>query len=367
MARWMLGGMIVLSFGSATPAQDEAKKEWFQVECPTSGSKTSGLWFDNRNNGWLGRGECQEGHGLFRTKDGGKTWEAMPEFAKIRVNEIRRGPDGKLYGGGWNTSDNTSAWVFDATETKPVALFNPGTSAWTKVAQAENVAVTEDGQILVDSLTGVTFAYRPAGGEFIEARSFMEESLHRPDAAGWQVRRIVAFGNRFYACGSLINEPAMVFLPSKEPRATYHFKRLELQEPKEDGELLDMHVWAADRAIVVGINQSTHQPLAFVANGDLYQKDTWKRVDFKASGIAYKGRILAISVVGDKIVAVGGKVPTVAGGFILWSEDGGKSWKDITPKPSGDKVGELSNVWLFENGDIVAAGGGNEMWIYGTK
>lgn len=342
-----------------------AQEGWTEVENPCGGSRTAALWFDDRKTGYLGRGEAQEGKGLFRTKDGGRTWEAMPAFAKTRVNDIRRGPDGRLYGAGWNTESNCSAWVVEEKGFEPRKLFQPGDSVWTAVTQGENVAVTDDGQVFVDSLTGVTFAYRASGGEFVEGRSFLQEALADPEAPGWQVRRVVAYGGRFYACGSLINEPAMVFLPSKDPKATFHLTRLELQPSNEDGELMDLHLWSAKRAIVVGTCQTTHAMLAYLADGDLHDRKSWKRVDFAASGIAFDGWIRSISVQGETVVAVGEKVPTAQGGFVLVSEDGGTTWKNRTPTKR--KVGPLSKVWLFENGDRVVAGGGGEMWIYEKK
>ncbi|MBI2899128.1 MAG: hypothetical protein HYY17_03025 [Planctomycetes bacterium] len=376
--RWILYGAMFLLIGTDRPCglavasggRTKAQEGWTSVESPCSGSKTSAFWFDDRKTGYMGIGETQEGAGLFRTKDGGRTWEATPAFADVRVNDVRRGPDGRLYGAGWHRGEGYSAWVFDekAGECKPVGLFKPGKNAWTSVAQGENIAVTKDGQILVDSLTGVTAAYKPAGGEFVEFRSLVEAAIANPEARGFQVRRVVAFENRFYACGSVINEPAQVFLPSKDPRATYHTVRLEIQPSRKDGELLDMHVWSADHAIVAGWDQSDRVLMAYVGRGDLYNKESWQRVDFKASGIDFKGGIAALSVVGDNVAAVGGKFPSAKGGFVLRSADGGKTWKDVTPKSSEEgKVDVFSNVWLFQNGDMAVAGGGGELWLYEAK
>ena len=66
---------------------------------------------------------------------------------------------------------------------------------------------------------------------------------------------------------------------------------------------------------------------------------------------------------GDTIVAAGEKIPTGGGGFLIESTDGGRTWEDITP-PSDTGVGVLSRVWLFEDGAMVIAGGGGEMWRY---
>ena len=67
-------------------------------------------------------------------------------------------------------------------------------------------------------------------------------------------------------------------------------------------------------------------------------------------------------MVGDTVVAVGEKIPTAMGGFIVISTDGGRTFEDITP--NGGDTGTFSAVWLFDSGEIIAAGGGGEMWHY---
>ena len=342
---------------------------WTQASTPCPGSKTNALWFDNRLTGYVGCGENASGKGLFVTKDGGLTWTAAPDFDQVRVNDIRRGGDGKLYGAGVHTLDGYSAWLIDETggSLKPVALFQPGKNAYTKVAQGENLAVTKDVQALVDSLTGTSAAYRPAGGTFTEMSSLGEETLDDPKAGGFQVRRVVDFDNKFYACGSVINEPAQVMVPSKKPGATYHMARIELQPSTRDGELLDMHLWSASRAIVAGHDQSEQYPLVYLGNGDLTVKASWSQVDLKTSGITYKAGVNAVFVLGETVIVACDKIPTQEGGCVWKSTDGGKTWADITPKLEKGTIGPMSAAWAFDNGDIVAAGGGAEMWIYKAK
>ena len=48
------------------------------------------------------------------------------------------------------------------------------------------------------------------------------------------------------------------------------------------------------------------------------------------------------------------------------SDDGGRTWEDITP-PGAPNTGALSRVWMFEDGEMVVAGGGGEMWIYAAQ
>lgn len=337
---------------------------WWSASSPCPGSTTDALWFDDEARGFAGCGENAEGAGLWRTADGGSTWSAEPAFADVRVMDLRRGPDGVLYGAGVHRSAGYSAWRCDESggALAPVALFTPGDDAFTSVAQGENVAVAADGQMLVDSLTGTNAAWRPAGGDFVELHSLLEEALTDPDAPGVQVRRVVAVADRFYACGSVINEPAQVFLPSRQPGATWHLERLRLQPPAEDGELLDLHVWSPERAIAVGFDHSGRSPLVYVLDGAAAAPASWQRIDLAAQGSAAPAGLNALHVVGDVVVAVGEQIPTTRGGLVLRSTDAGRTWQDVTPTPDSGRVGALSEVWLFANGDVFAAGGGREAW-----
>jgi len=116
--------------------------------------------------------------------------------------------------------------------------------------------------------------------------------------------------------------------------------------------------------IAAGWDQSTHDLLVFVLDGDPRSPSAWTRVDLAAAGIDYPAGVWDLSVVGDVVVAAGEKVPTTSGGCVLRSADGGRTWADITPVPDGPPVGPLSAVWLFPDGDIFAAGGGREAWRF---
>ncbi len=326
--------------------------------------RPNALWFDDRQNGFMGCGDKAVGAGLWTTTDGGLTWQGHENFSEIRVNDLRRAPDGLLYGAGQFLAGEAPVFTID--EGGPAlgatGLYVWGNQASTKVGQAENIAVTADGQVLLDSLTGTTAAYKDAQGSFTELHGLGEEQLTDPEAPAYQVRSIAAYKNRFYGCGSLINDPARVRLPSKAPGATFHFETLVLQDESEDGELLDMHLWSDTRMIVVGSDQSGSQPLIFVLNGDPYSRAAWTQINLSDDGIEWAGRAFDVSVAGERVVVVGEKSPSSKGGFIVASEDGGLTWSDVTPDTDAGKIASLESVWLFEDGDIVAMG--ETTWIH---
>ncbi len=354
-----------------TEAVDETGEqdlEWSPLPGPCGGSATNAMWFDDPSTGFAGCGENADGEGLFSTIDGGATWESHSAFNEVRTMDIRRGPDGVLYAAGTDQLDGFSMWSIDETEAdlELTGLYTPSNNAFTSVGQGENAAVTAAGQILVDSLTGTSAAYRPAAGMFEEHHSIGEAAIADPDnAPAFQVRRIVALDEQFYAVGSLINDPARVHLPSMDPAATFHFHSVQLQPDTRDGELHDMHMWSATNMIVAGHDQSERFPLIYLVDADPYVGENWQQIELADSGIEYQGGVNDLDASGDTVVAVGEKYPTSAGGFIVLSHDGGLTWDDITPEEAGG-VGALSAVQLFDDGQMVVGGGGGEMWRLGT-
>ncbi len=349
---------------SSSETGDPQPLSWTEAAGPCAGSGTNTIWFDDRDNGFIGCGENADGEGLYTSVDGGGTWEDNVRFEEVRIMDIRRGVDGELYGAGIHQLDGYPAWTFDLSGATidSVGIYEPSGTVG-NVTQAENTAVTADGQAMIDSLTGVSAAYRDAGGTWEEVDSLDEALLDDPATPGFQVRRILAHDNAFYGVGSLINDPARVHLPSQMEGATWHFASVELQPDTRDGELLDMHIWDSTHMILAGFDQSTRFPLIYLLDGgDPYSSDSWEQIELLDSGLEYEGAINDIHVVGDTVVAVGEKVPTTQGGFVVISEDGGRTWEDITP-PGEPRTGALSAVWMFDNGEMVVAGGGGELWL----
>ena len=353
------------STGGEETGEPSGPLAWSELTGPCGGSRTNALWFDDRMNGFVGCGENADGEGLYTTVDGGATFEDNVRFNEVRILDIRRASDGVLYGSGLHQLDGYSVWSFDeGGMINSTGLYTGSDNAFLSVNQAENIAVTDDGQMLIDSLTGGTAAYRPAGEEFEEVASLGEELLTDPDASSFQVRRIATHDNRFYAVGSLINDPARVYLPSQMDGATFHFERVVLQPETRDGELRDMHVWDDQHIIVAGHDQSERFPLIYLVDGaDPTDSENWEKIEFFDSGLDYQAGVNDISVDGDTVVMVGERIPTSQGGFVVMSQDGGRTFEDITPEGAGP----LSKLWMFDDGELIAAGGGGEMWQYAAE
>ena len=388
------GGGTIDTGGGTTDTGGGTASGWALAGSPPC--SPNALWFDDRDNGFAACGDKNAGEGLYTTHDGGETWTSHKKFGAVRINDIRRGPDGVLYAGGADSIGGSPVFTIDESNPDKLDVLNDlyawGNKAFTKVGQAENVAVTEDGQIFIDSLTGTTAAYTPGPGGSVqswcdgsdssnfnpnadftwcELHGSGEETLADPNAEAYQIRSVRAYNNKFYAVGSVINDPAKARLPSKLPGALYHFETVQLQKDGEDGELLDMHMWSDKKIIAVGSDQSGYLPLIFICDGDCYDKAAWTQIELDDWEMSWEEAVgKAVSVQGDHIVVVGNQVPTSKGGIVVESTDGGATWQDLTEAAAAStekgKLGELENVQLFPNGDLYIVGPGGA-WTFTNK
>lgn len=346
---------------------DPPSGSWIGMSQPCGGTKTNAMWFDDRNHGYIGCGENASGTGLFVTEDGGQTWESESLFGGVRVNDVLRTSDGTLYGAGYDAVDGYQAFIIDESGSRRelIGLYHASNSAFNSVGQGENIAVTSDGQIFVDSLTGTQAAYRAAGAsEFQELETFLDDPSSGDTLPKEQVSRVVGYNNRFWAVGSTINNPGTLYYPSATG-ANYEMSKLELQSSTRDGELHDIYLWSETSALVCGFDQSLRYPLIFRLDGDASDLANWTQIDLFDSGIEYQGGAWKMAVRGDTVVMVGQTFPENAG-FVVRSTDRGLTWEEISPVDEFGDFGAnlMTNVWLFDDGTILAAGESGELWQY---
>lgn len=352
--------------GNVDPTPDDGNvtsNTWSKLFQPCAGTKTNAFWFDDRDHGYIGCGENGDGKGLFVTDDGGLTWDSQPFFEEVRINDIRRAADGNLYATGTDTAGGFEVFMIDESgaQRQLIGLYNGSNNAFTAVSQGENLAITDDGQFFVDSLTGVQSAYRDVGeANFTELSTFMAGAQPAE-----QMSRVIAFNNRFWGVGSLINQPATVYYPSQAGGANYEMEKIELQPANQDGELHDIYLWSATSGLVIGFDQSLRFPLIYSLDGDPSDINSWTKINLIDSGFDSQGGAWKMSVIGDVVVLVGQTFPNNHG-FVVFSADRGLTWTDISPvDENGDfAVNLLTNVKLFSDGTILAAGESNELWRY---
>lgn len=356
------------------------------------------MWWDDENTAFWGCGQSGT-NGFETTRDGGMTWTKQVKFGGVKVQGITRAPDKSLYISG-QLGESPVAKINETTPDRLdyTELFVSGNNAFTSVGQGEGIAVTADGQMLTDSLTGTNAAYHPgnnAAGKdwyaktctgkdrsnfnpdstktWCELHGVGEETLANASAEAYQVTSVQALNNRFYATGRRINEPAKVRLPSKLPGASYHMQTVQLQKSSQDGELMDLQLWDNGRIMTMGVDQTSgaYLPLIYLCDSgkDCYNAASWQSIEldlhgFKYTNSARDGR--AMDANGDHIVVVGNFVPTSIGGWIVESRDGGKTWKDLTSTLAAltktKKLDSVYNVKVFPSGKIMVFG--EESFVY---
>jgi hypothetical protein len=387
---------VTTPVASPTVPTSSAAAGWALFKGTVPCSDKAAMWWDDDNKGFWGCGKSGN-NGFSTTTDGGMTWTAQRKFDGVKVQGLTRA-SGQLYVSG----QIGSAPVATVNESNPERmdyneLFVRGRNAFTSVQQGEGVAVTSDGQILVDSLTGTNAVYAPgknANGQawfastctgkdpsnfnpdssnlFCELHGVGEETLTNPAASAYQITAVQAVNDKFYATGRQINDPGHVRLPSKKAGATYHMQTVQLQKSSEDGEMLDLFVWPNGRMITVGTDQTSgaYLPLIYLcAEGtDCYSASNWQDIELDTQGFKYElsardGR--AVDANGDTIVVVGNFVPNT-GGWAVMSKDAGKTWQDLTPALAAlSKKGKLDllyDVKVFSSGKIMLFG--EENFIY---
>ena len=351
------------------------------------------IWFDDDDNGFWGCGKSGTG-GLWTTTDGGLTWTKQARVNE-KINDFFRDSTGRMvlagqFGGPVAELDESNPAIL-----KAEPLYQRGNNGFTSVEQGESVAVTSDGQILVDSLTGTTAAYFPgdnaAGKAWFEqtctgddASNFNPDStntwcelhgvdegkLADPEATVSQISSIILHEDRFYAAGRWIADAGKVQLPSKLEGATYHMQQLDVQDGG-NGEMMEITSTGNGSLVAVGTDQSENFPLLFTcpAGSDCYAAEGWTRAELDfffideywtlpASG-SRDGR--AVASAGDIVVAVGNFVPNGKGGWALISYDNGTTWEDLTPALNEldlekERVPMLYDVHIFESGKILLVG-----------
>lgn len=348
--------------------------KWSVYAHPCAGNRTDALHCDDDLTCYTGCGTTVPGRGIFKTTDGGKTWDTLetdPEdfLNGSRVNDIWRSPDdGKLYvagehGNGYGVvsvdSDGTIGEVFKRGN-KVGFGFTPG-----------SFRRGASGKAIVESLTGVDLLYREMdSSEPLE--SWMEGTVTASTGSSRvQILDLDVVGDDFYGCGSRIIEAPRVFLPAWDEE--FAMEPLELSEPGTLGAYAG-ELWGidADESGVVagGVNQGADVGMIYVFNhvDGLAPNDRDNWIEYKVSK-TFDGKATWVQGVcrdGDTIYAVG-RESREGWGFVLRSQDAGESWEDISPYEAGASKSSFKDMYrcqVTSTGGVIVAGSGGQFAIY---
>lgn len=316
-------------------------------------SRTDDLWFDDADEGYLGCGQATTGHGLWRTLDGGITWEtlatgALGSLSAFRVNDIHRDPtSGTLYLAGTSEGPGVVALEDDAL----IDVWTPGKTV-DDAFTAGSFRVTSTGFAVVESLTGTGLMTRPDADTAPDGWTAVGTSWSTDDQSH-QILDLDQHDDAFYAVGSTISEPLLVFLPSGAPRFELTPRALHASARGE--------LWAIDvdhgGIVAGGVDQlaSTGHVFTFSFPGDPLVDD-WRDFDLSTLWPDDATWVRGVCRNGQRVVAVGAFSKRKAG-FVLESTDGGASFHDVTPGEPVD-VPPLWDCWVHADGKLVVTGEG---------
>jgi hypothetical protein len=359
---------------------------------PCTGYVTDALWMDTSESGYLGCGTDAAGVGFWATEDGGQTWSPVRDsetgetfFSTFRVNDVWRSPDtGLLYVSGNSTVGSHRVVSMDPSG-KLAEVRNNG-SLYDYSFSAASYVRTSSGVEVTEALTGGQVLVRKDDPAWQEAHS---EHNGWANGYGWWesdpegdtyggIMDLDVHGDFIVGCGSAINEPPVVYLP---PRDWTFGTDADQDEDGTVEQLWDVvplvddsfssyygEMWDIDAdaggIVVGGVNQAAGEGMVYSIGPEWttsgYVASAW--TVFKVSdllGTTDSTWVRGVCRSGDRVIAVG-EYSNTSTGFVILSDDGGKSFSDL----SGDIVDSgLTNIpplqrcQILSDGSWIVAGG----------
>ncbi|MBX3231962.1 MAG: hypothetical protein KIT84_12350 [Labilithrix sp.] len=340
--------------------------------CPGP-NRTDALFEDTDGALWVGCGTNAVGYGLYFSKNGGDSWEkatGSPTLEQFRVNTIERGTDGALYIGGVNENDGTGNRVLKLEGAAAPFTVTPVLVAENVVGKSFTVGTFRNlpnGAAVAESLTGTDALFRPSATAGASAAGWTDVSNALSGGTpAEQLLDLVVHDGKLYGAGSRIAEPPYVFVPT--PGATNPYELTRVNLPREGGGAWTGEMWGiaanADRVVVVGENQNAHTGRIYVNTGDRTSAEAYVETNLSSIVGAATDWTWARGVcqVGQRVVVVGEKQPLGSStGLVVLSDDGGKTFTNITPAEVTDTV---SKCQARPDGTIVVAGAGGFVGFY---
>ena len=390
MTRWvaLLGGSMLVSCDGV----DVLSVGGMQIGShPCTGYVTDALWMDSSQDGYLGCGTDAGGVGFWETADGGQTWSPVEDaetgetfFSTFRVNDVWRSPEtGLLYVSGNSTVGEHRVVSMDANGVLAEVrnngdLYDFSFSADSYVRTASGVEVTE-------ALTGAQVLVRKDDAEWLKTHS---EHNGWANGYGWWdadvegdtyggILDLDVYGEQIVGCGSAINEPPVVYLPSRDwtfgtdADQDGTVEQLWDVVPLVDGDSFSTYygeMWDIDidagGIVVGGVNQAADEGMVYSIGADWpssgYEADGWTA--FKVSdllGSTDSTWVRGVCRSGDRVLAVG-EYSNTSEGFVLLSDDGGSTFSDLSAdivSAGLTDIPPLQRCQVLDDGGWVAAGG----------
>lgn len=298
------------------------------LEDPCLGGGTPyGLLFQDGQTGFVG---CGNGFGLWQTDDQGDSFSQAHPSGSLYVSSLALDAQGRLLVCG-RDYETSKGMLYRADADGWSLLARYGTSSDPQDVSMSNcgvVADAGDGRLMMASLTVGDIVVSEDGGQSwsAEERYWEDDNFERGGYAYYYMLSLdVDEDGAFVGAGSQITQPPVFFGPSSHAAADWQSFDAHVVDDSIIGEVWAMDA-AGDGAWVVG---GRDQGATSRASGFIYRSDD--------GGLSWTEAALpdGVDIVhdirfdGDSGIAVGHRYPTSEGGFVLLTDDGGRTWAGL--------------------------------------
>jgi len=332
---------------------NSTEEAWFSSSHPCVGNRTDALWCDDASTCFVGCGSTTNGQGLYSTVDGGATWseaETNPSgfFDTMRVNSISRSNDGLLYIGG--TGSNNARVISMADDGTLAYVHESAGQTWNSF-QVGTFRRADDGSAIAESLTGTDVVYRSYETEaFVSGYGWWAD--YEPN--GLQILDMETHNGDIFGCGSTINSPPYVMIPSENNL----FQAVQLASGLAEfkGEMWGIDV--DDNWVVVGgVNQERDVGMLYYIerNGVMEQEDAWTAIDISdyiASDSTWVRDVCVLD--SDSIVALVEDSRSGEGYVLQFNTD--DTYEDLTNYDGGESEFPVLSRCSVVDGTLLVAG-----------
>ncbi|MCB9525345.1 MAG: hypothetical protein H6702_18495 [Myxococcales bacterium] len=297
---------------------------WALRPHPCPGRTTEALHAGEDGQIYVGCGTGAEGTGLWRTENLGVTWAPVPGLEDWRVNDVDPAPDGGLFVAGIHTTSRAVVTHLGA-DGRLSTVYERGVvvSSSFHVGHFGRLA---SGVALAESLTGTPVVHRDRDDVL-----FQPLDVWSSDAVSHQILAMVEDDEAFYAVGSTITEPPLIFLPTGSGQTGVPLFTPVAPLPQVQGELWGLAV-DGGRLLAVGVDQDADRGVVLVGPTDGFNPQAWAAPDVAAlveGSSWFRGACMR----GDHLVVLGESQPwRRGGGLVFESFDGGETWTPAAPE-----------------------------------
>ncbi|MED5371392.1 MAG: hypothetical protein VX899_10290 [Myxococcota bacterium] len=280
---------------------------------------------------WVG---CGGGAGLHHSVDGGESFTEELPGADLYVFDIQEGGGGTLLACGHAYAGDLEGSLLlrrsEEGDWRSLLAYgdNREDDDLAYISNCGQVGVSGSRLMVFSNTIGDMTTSTDGGSSWTAAERYWgEANLDEGGYSAHQVLQLAVVDGDFYGSGSVIAEPPRFFMPSDHAQAQWFNLASEVVSPTVTGEAWALATPDGGASWILG---GRDQDEGAAASGFLFggAPGAWRRIPVGPEIDIV--RDIAFNDDGSLGVAVGDRYPpTAKGGFVLISEDGGRSWQAL--------------------------------------